>query len=168
MHIASSASLNSSVTLVKTFCASFLKISHTLPLPPLNAVLGFSQIMRRNPETTEAQRESLGIIARSGEHLLAMINAVLDISKIEAGRAIPEPENFDLGELIRDVTDMMRSRAEDKNLELVLDQSSEFPRYVHCDPAKLRQILVSSCLETHVQDLVAAGRRFRRCGLRIA
>jgi PAS domain S-box-containing protein len=117
-------------------------MSHELRTP-LNSILGFSQIMRRDPETTASQRENLGIILRSGEHLLTLIDDVLEISKIEAGRIALEPENVDLGALMQDVTDMMRNRAEGKNLQLTLDQTSDFPRYIHGDPAKLRQILVN-------------------------
>jgi signal transduction histidine kinase/CheY-like chemotaxis protein len=117
-------------------------MSHELRTP-LSAVLGFSQLMRNDPGTTETQRENLQIINRSGEHLLTLINDVLDMSKIEAGRTILESEDFDLGELVRDITDMMRVRAEGKGLQLVLDQTSEFPRFIHGDAAKLRQIFIN-------------------------
>ena len=117
-------------------------MSHELRTP-LNAVLGFSQLMRNNPATTEDQRENLQIINRSGEHLLTLINDVLDMSKIEAGRTTLEPEDFDLGDMIRDIIDMMNIRAEAKGLQLTLDQSSDFPRYIHADPAKLRQMLIN-------------------------
>lgn len=117
-------------------------MSHELRTP-LNAVLGFSQLMRNDPATTGDQRENLDIIARSGEHLLSLINDVLDMSKIEAGRTILEPEDIDLGGMIRDIIDMMNIRAEAKGLQLTLDQSSDFPRYIHADPAKLRQMLIN-------------------------
>ncbi|MBW1788853.1 MAG: PhnD/SsuA/transferrin family substrate-binding protein [Deltaproteobacteria bacterium] len=122
--------------------AFLANMSHELRTP-LNAVLGFSQLMRNDPSTTETQRENLEIINRSGEHLLTLINDVLDMSKIEAGRTILESEDFDLGELVRDITDMMRVRAEGKGLQLVLDQTSEFPRFIHGDAAKLRQIFIN-------------------------
>ena len=117
-------------------------MSHELRTP-LNAVLGFSQLMRNDPATTGGQRENLDIIARSGEHLLSLINDVLDMSKIEAGRIILEPEDIDLGGMIRDIIDMMNIRAEAKSLQLTLDQSSDFPRYIHADSAKLRQMLIN-------------------------
>jgi signal transduction histidine kinase/CheY-like chemotaxis protein/HAMP domain-containing protein len=117
-------------------------MSHELRTP-LNAILGFSQIMHKEKDITTSQRENLDIIIRSGEHLLALINDVLEISKIEAGRIVLETENFDLDKLIREVTDMMRNRAEEKNLCLTLDQFSDFPRYISADAAKLRQILVN-------------------------
>ena len=117
-------------------------MSHELRTP-LNAVLGFSQLMQQNPETSPSQREDLEIINRSGQHLLALINDVLDMSKIEAGRIALKIEPFDLGELVRDVMDMMHRRAEGRGLQLILDQSSDFPRYVEADSAKLRQILIN-------------------------
>ena len=117
-------------------------MSHELRTP-LNAVLGFSQLMRNDPSTTETQRGNLQIINRSGEHLLTLIKDVLDMSKIEAGRSTLEPEDLDLGGMIRDIIDMMSNHAEAKGLQLILDQSSDFPRYVHADPSKLRQILIN-------------------------
>jgi signal transduction histidine kinase/DNA-binding response OmpR family regulator len=117
-------------------------MSHELRTP-LNAVLGFSQLMQNDPHINSEQREHLEIINRSGQHLLNLINDVLDMSKIESGVISLEIETFDLGHLVRDISDMMRIRAEGKGLELVLDQSSHFPRFVTTDPAKLRHILIN-------------------------
>ena len=122
-----------------TFLAN---MSHELRTP-LNAILGFSSMMRRAPDVTESQCGNLDIINRSGEHLLALINDVLEIAKIEAGRLQLEIAPFDLGIMVRDVADMMRQRAQEKGLQLLLDQSSEFPRYIKGDEARLRQILVN-------------------------
>jgi PAS domain S-box-containing protein len=117
-------------------------MSHELRTP-LNAILGFSGMLRRNSNLSESQAESLDIINRSGEHLLTLINDVLEMAKIEAGRLQLDVAPFDLGILVRDVADMMRLRAEQKGLSLQLDQSSQFPRYVQGDEARLRQILVN-------------------------
>jgi signal transduction histidine kinase/CheY-like chemotaxis protein len=117
-------------------------MSHELRTP-LNAILGFSQLLYENSDTPDSQRDTLRIINRSGEHLLNLINDVLDMSKIEAGRAQLDKEDFDLGQLILDVTDMMKVRADDKGITLLIDQSSHFPRFVHGDSAKLRQILIN-------------------------
>jgi signal transduction histidine kinase len=83
------------------------------------------------------------IINRSGEYLLALINDVLEIAKIESGKLRLEAAPFDLGSLVRDVAEMMGLRARQKGLFLELDQSSEFPRYIKGDEARLRQILVN-------------------------
>ena len=100
-------------------------------------------MMRREPQLTGSQRENLDIINRSGEHLLNLINDVLEIAKIEAGRLQLDIAPFDLGAMVRDVADMMRLRAQEKGLQLLLDQSSEFPRYIKGDEARLRQVLVN-------------------------
>ncbi|MGZ8182011.1 MAG: sensor histidine kinase, partial [Methylobacter sp.] len=117
-------------------------MSHELRTP-MNAVLGFSQLMQKDGDLSPEQRETLDIINNSGRHLLELINDVLDMAKIEAGRVVIENGNFDLGALIRDTVDMMHERAETKGLELLLDQSSDFPRFVSSDEAKLRQILLN-------------------------
>ncbi|MDD1619840.1 MAG: PocR ligand-binding domain-containing protein [Methylococcaceae bacterium] len=117
-------------------------MSHELRTP-LNAILGFSGMMRRDPQITESQRENLDIINRSGEHLLTLINDVLEIAKIEAGKLQLDIAPFDLGGMVRDVTDMMQLRARDKGLQLLLDMTSEFPRYIKGDEARIRQILVN-------------------------
>ncbi|MET0106535.1 MAG: transporter substrate-binding domain-containing protein, partial [Sedimenticola sp.] len=117
-------------------------MSHELRTP-LNAVLGFSQLMGADKQLSSHQRSNLEIINRSGHHLLQLINDVLDMSKIEAGKIGLEMENIDLGALIRDVLDMMRERAEQKGLQLIFDQSSDFPRFVRGDGPKIRQILIN-------------------------
>ncbi|MFA6922082.1 MAG: PAS domain-containing protein, partial [Gallionella sp.] len=117
-------------------------MSHELRTP-LNAILGFSNMMRKDPLLQQGQRESLDIINRSGEHLLTLINDVLEMAKIEAGRVQLDIAPFDLGGLVRDVTDMMNVRAREKGLQLLIDQSSEFPRYIKGDEARVRQVLIN-------------------------
>jgi signal transduction histidine kinase/FixJ family two-component response regulator len=117
-------------------------MSHELRTP-LNAILGFSGLMRGDPALTDGQRENLDIINRSGGHLLNLINDVLDMAKIEAGRVTLEIKPFDLGVLVRDITDMLGKRAEEKGVQLLLDQSSEFPRFIRSDKEKLRQVIVN-------------------------
>ncbi len=117
-------------------------MSHELRTP-LNAILGFSQMMQQDAGLSESQHDTLKIINSSGEHLLRLINDVLEIAKIEAGKLQLESATFDLQALVREVSDMMRLRAEQKGLRLKLDQSSDFPRYIKGDEARLRQILVN-------------------------
>ncbi|MEW6646729.1 MAG: PAS domain S-box protein [Pseudomonadota bacterium] len=117
-------------------------MSHELRTP-LNAILGFSQMLHHEPGLTASQRDNLEIINHSGEHLLKLINDVLEIAKIEAGKLQLETSTFDLHGLVRDVTDMMLPRAKQKGLRLLVDQSSEFPRYIKGDEARLRQILIN-------------------------
>ncbi|MFU8790195.1 MAG: ATP-binding protein [Methylobacter sp.] len=117
-------------------------MSHELRTP-LNAILGFSNLMRKDDSISETQLTNLNIINRSGEHLLTLINDVLEMAKIESGRVQLENLAFDLGGMIRDVIDMMQIRAQEKGLRLLLDQSSEFPRYIEGDEARLRQVLIN-------------------------
>ncbi|TXT41679.1 MAG: multi-sensor hybrid histidine kinase [Comamonadaceae bacterium] len=117
-------------------------MSHELRTP-LNAILGFSNMMRNDPHLPPGLLQNVGIINRSGEHLLVLINDVLEMAKIEAGRVVLENAPFDLGAMVRDVTDMMNVRALEKGLRLMIDQSSCFPRYITGDEARLRQILIN-------------------------
>ncbi len=117
-------------------------MSHELRTP-LNAILGFSNMMRNSPDLSPEQRENLDIINHSGEHLLKLINDVLEIAKIEAGKLNLELATFDLHGMVREVADMMRLRAQQKGLRLELDQRPSIPRFVEGDEARLRQILVN-------------------------
>jgi signal transduction histidine kinase/CheY-like chemotaxis protein len=117
-------------------------MSHELRTP-LNAILGFSQMMGQDPDLSPAQHETIDIINHSGEHLLKLINDVLDIAKIEAGKLQLEVSTFDLHEMVREVADMMRLRAQQKGLQLEVEQSPQFPRYINGDEARLRQILIN-------------------------
>jgi PAS domain S-box-containing protein len=117
-------------------------MSHELRTP-LNAILGFSSLMRKNPLLPESEQQNIDIINRSGAHLLTLINDVLEMAKIEAGRVQLDNAPFDLGAMVREVTDMMTLRAKSKGLQLVFDQSSHFPRYIVGDEPRLRQILIN-------------------------
>ncbi len=117
-------------------------MSHELRTP-LNAILGFSQILQRDDSLGKTQHRSLDTIYRSGEHLLSLINDVLEISRIEAGRIDLTETIFDLHELLASVTDILRLRAAEKGIELQLLLSPGLPNYVEADQRKLRQILIN-------------------------
>jgi signal transduction histidine kinase/CheY-like chemotaxis protein len=110
---------------------------------PLNAILGFVQLMQREPERSEDDRRALEIISRSGEHLLTLINDVLSMAKIEAGRVASEAADFDLRRMIGAVEQMFRLRASAKSLELAVEIAPGVPAAVRGDEAKLRQILIN-------------------------
>ncbi|WP_324566936.1 transporter substrate-binding domain-containing protein [Accumulibacter sp.] len=117
-------------------------MSHELRTP-LNAILGFSDIVRRSPGLSDDQKANLSVIHKSGDHLLGLINDVLDLAKIESGRTQIKNAVFDLVSLIGEIADMIRVRAMEKGLQLIVDQSPEFPRYVIGDQTKLRQVLIN-------------------------
>jgi signal transduction histidine kinase/CheY-like chemotaxis protein len=110
---------------------------------PLNAVLGFSQLMQSDPNLTFEQRNTLDIINRSGEHLLGLINNILDLARIEAGKVTIETAAFDLSRTIRDLINMLRIRASEKDIDLIYDDSSQFPQFIRSDQVKIRQILIN-------------------------
>ncbi|MBD2127478.1 AAA family ATPase [Microcoleus sp. ZQ-A2] len=122
-----------------TFLAN---MSHELRTP-LNAILGFSQLMNQDANLSSEQKENLGIIHRSGEHLLTLINQVLDLSKVEAGRMAKNETNFDLHYLLADVEDMFALKAQDKGLQLRFDCADDVPQYIYTDEVKLRQVLIN-------------------------
>ncbi|HMQ32977.1 MAG TPA: ATP-binding protein [Chloroflexaceae bacterium] len=123
--------------------SSFLaNMSHELRTP-LNAVLGFAQVLERDRSLSPRQREYLEIITRSGEHLLGLINAVLEMSKIEAGRVVLSEAPFDLHRLLASVEEMFRLRAEARGLHLLFELAPGVPRYVAGDEGKLRQVLIN-------------------------
>lgn len=118
------------------------KMSHELRTP-LNAILGFTQLMSRDRETKSEFRENLSIISRSGEHLLTLINDVLEMSRIEAGELILTESYFDLHRLLRSLNEMFALKASEKGLNLSSDWDATVPHYVCGDEAKLRQILIN-------------------------
>ena len=122
-----------------TFLAN---ISHELRTP-LNAILGFSRLLSNASDISDQAQQKVEIINRSGEHLLQLINDVLDLSKIEAGRTQLIPDNLDLDGMVKDVSEMMRVRAEEKGLQLIVEQGPSIPRFIHGDEGKLRQILIN-------------------------
>ena len=117
-------------------------MSHELRTP-LNTILGFTQLMERNPQIPLAEQENLGIIQRSGEHLLTLINQVLDLSKIEAGRITLNAKDFDLHHLLDDLKDMFSLKVQNKGIHLIFERAHNVPRYVQIDEVKLRQVLIN-------------------------
>jgi two-component system sensor histidine kinase/response regulator len=117
-------------------------MSHELRTP-LNAILGFAQLLQYDANLTPPQQENLATIHRSGQHLLTLINDILEMSRIEAGQVDVHPSDFDLHQLLTDVTAMLTVKAEEKGLALTLEQAPDLPRYIHTDESKLRQILIN-------------------------
>jgi PAS domain S-box-containing protein len=117
-------------------------MSHELRTP-LNAVLGFSRLLKSGPDVTPRQREMLDTIARSGEHLLNLINNVLDMAKIESGRVVLEESEVDLRQLLHEIQSLMGVGAAEKGLQFALESAPDLPRFVAVDAGKLRQVLLN-------------------------
>jgi signal transduction histidine kinase/CheY-like chemotaxis protein len=117
-------------------------MSHELRTP-LNSILGFSRLMADEKNLHTDQIKNLQIINSSGEHLLNLINNVLDISKIEAGREEVEELPLDLYQFLQELASLMSVRAREKGLDFKLDQSPDLPRHISVDGGKLRQILIN-------------------------
>ncbi len=123
--------------------SSFIaNMSHELR-SPLNAVLGFSQLMMRTKNLPTEHYENLGIINRSGSYLLTLINNILDLSKIEAGKITLNLQAFDLHHLLDDVKDMLHLHATNAGLDLILERDDRLPCYISTDQTKLRQVLIN-------------------------
>ncbi|MBF2027965.1 MAG: response regulator [Oscillatoriales cyanobacterium C42_A2020_001] len=118
------------------------KMSHELRTP-LNAILGFTQVMNRSSNTPTEFQEHLDIINRSGEHLLVLINDVLEMSRIEAGQLTLAERPFNLHRLLRSLQDMFALKAAQKGLELTFESDQTLPATVCGDEIKLRQILIN-------------------------
>jgi len=110
---------------------------------PMNAILGFSQLMLRDQDLTARQCQYLGTINRSGEHLLALINDILEMSKIEAGRTTLNVSTFDLPVLLKDLEMMFRIRTDEKKLSFSVEMIGDVPQYIVTDINKLRQVFIN-------------------------
>ncbi len=117
-------------------------MSHELRTP-LNSIIGFSRLMKNSRGFTEEQMGNLNIITGSGEHLLNLINNVLDISKIESGRVELEETLLDLFQIVHEMKSLMYVKAEEKGLTFTVEQSPHIPRYITADSGKLRQVLIN-------------------------
>ncbi|MDZ8186688.1 MAG: PAS domain S-box protein [Nostoc sp. ChiSLP02] len=138
-------------------------MSHELRTP-LNAILGFTQLMSHDKGLSSEHQQNLAIINRAGEHLLNLINDILEMSKIEAGRITLNLNNFDLIHLLENLEEMLRFRATSKGLELVFEYTSNLPQYIQADESKLRQILLN--LLGNAIKFTETGRVTLRVGMR--
>ncbi|MBE9061020.1 response regulator [cf. Phormidesmis sp. LEGE 11477] len=118
------------------------KMSHELRTP-LNAILGFTQLLHYHESLSPEQRDRLNIINRSGEHLLSLINDVLETSRIEAGQLRLNESCFDLHQFIKSIREMLTLRASNRNLLFKVDQTPQVPKYVWGDEIKLKQVVIN-------------------------
>jgi len=118
------------------------RMSHELRTP-LNAILGYAQLLQRDAAIGATQRMQIETIRRSGEHLLTLINDVLDLARIEAGKLDVAAVDTDLDALVRDVSSMFRQRAENAGLEFHSELLAPRPQLIHADDRRLRQVLIN-------------------------
>ncbi len=117
-------------------------MSHELRTP-LNAVIGFSRLLARSSSLNPTEQENVQVITRSGQHLLTLINQVLDLSKIESGYMTLNRSRLNLPELAAELEAMFRLQTAEKGLRLVVDCPSDVPRHINTDALKLRQVLIN-------------------------
>lgn len=122
--------------------AFLANMSHELRTP-LNGILGYAQILGRDKGLTAKQKEGIGIIQRSGEYLLTLINDVLDLSKIEAGRVELFPTDFNFLTFLQGLRELFQMRAEQKGIAFIFEPLSHLPRGVRTDEKRLRQVLIN-------------------------
>lgn len=122
--------------------AFLANMSHELRTP-LNAILGFSQLLNRDKNLTPKQKQTLTSINRSGSHLLNLINDVLEMSKIEAGRVSLNFKNCDLMSLLDSIQEMFLLKVESKGLKLRVEKAIDLPPYIRTDESRLRQVLIN-------------------------
>ena len=122
-----------------TFLAS---VSHDLRTP-LNGVLGYAQLLKRDRQMTPQQRAGLDVIERSGEHLLTLINDILDLSRIEAGKLVLHPTPVHLPTFLDAIGDLIRIKSAPKGLEFVWNPPANLPNWVQADANRLEEILLN-------------------------
>lgn len=115
-------------------------MSHELRTP-LNGILGYTQLLKKDETLSEFQKNAVNTIHISGEHLLALINDVLDISKIEAKKLELSNSNFNLNSLLKNIVDVFKMRSEKKGVRFVYEEKNTAPRAILGDEVRVRQII---------------------------
>ncbi|OKH40593.1 serine/threonine protein kinase [[Phormidium ambiguum] IAM M-71] len=117
-------------------------MSHELRTP-LNGILGYTQICRKDRELSEQQKNRIGVIHQCGEHLLTLINDILDLSKIEARKMELYPREFHFDEFLQSIVEICKIKAEQKGISLIYETLSPLPKVVQADDKRLRQVVLN-------------------------
>ena len=142
--------------------AFLANMSHEIRTP-MNAILGYAQLLERDRALGDDQRRKIDVIRSSGDHLLTLINDVLEMSKIEAGRTTCAAEPFDLDALLHDVEAMFRELTASQGLELAFEQDPHVPRVLSGDAGKVRQVLINLLGNAVKFTAAGQGRRAHQC-----
>jgi len=142
MEAAREAALTEAVRLAKTRSEFLAHMSHELRTP-LNGILGYTQILQRDKALTPHHVEALAVMRQSGEHLLALIEDILDLARIEAGRLTLDASPISLAAFLRGVTDIVRVRVHEKDIEFICDFAPDLPADIRGDEKRLRQVLLN-------------------------
>lgn len=118
------------------------QMSHELRTP-LNGILGYAQILGRDKKLSERQLAGVNVIQQSGEHLLTLINDILDFAKIDAGKMELNPADIHLEKFLRAIVGIMRVKADEKHLEFVFSMTPDLPAFIRADEKRLRQVLLN-------------------------
>jgi signal transduction histidine kinase/DNA-binding NarL/FixJ family response regulator len=138
------AALAEAVGLARQRSQFLAQMSHELRTP-LNAIIGYAQLLQRDQERVSRQQLSAGLstIRESGQHLLTLINDILDLARVEAGKMALHPAAVHLGSFLRVVADIMRVKAEEKGLAFRYEAAPGLPESVAIDETRLRQVLLN-------------------------
>jgi signal transduction histidine kinase/CheY-like chemotaxis protein len=137
------AALAEAVGLARQRSNFLAQMSHELRTP-LNAIIGYAQLLRRDAhKLSEQQATGLTTIHESGQHLLTLINDILDLARVEAGRLVLHPAAVHLDAFLQIVVDIMRVKAEEKGLAFKYELSPDLPAAVAIDETRLRQVLLN-------------------------
>jgi PAS domain S-box-containing protein len=135
--------------------AFLASMSHELRTP-LNAILGYAQVLRRDADLRPQQRKALDVIEGSGDHLLSLINELLDLAKIEAGTIEIHPAPFALARCLEGIVDSIRARAEEKGLAFAAEWVTDLPATVRADEKRLRQV-ITNLLDNAIKHTPSGG-----------
>ncbi len=133
---------NAAVDAAQSKAAFLANMSHEIRTP-MTAILGYVRLLSDGRKSDEERADYLETIRRNGEHLLRILNDVLDLSKIDAGRMTIERTACSPTELVEDVASLMRARAQEKGLEFTMAYDGLIPERIHADPTRLRQVLIN-------------------------
>jgi PAS domain S-box-containing protein len=126
------------------FKSEFLaNMSHEIRTP-MNAILGFAEVLKRGYDKNSGDSiRYLNTISSSGNHLLSLINDILDLSKVEAGRLEIEKVHTPVHQIVQDVVQIMKVKADEKHIDLTFEPSGPLPEFIETDSAKIRQIITN-------------------------